>query len=685
MRILPSLLVLGFSISAQASDGSAVVTPRNLSMRALADLSLDKLASLVVTDTKVAQSQDNVTQKIEVLDSEQLAWQGQNKRNLAEFLAYTSGQFVNVLSRNDANWGSYAGLGPKYNTWLLDGLPIDSFVDAMNLNPWVFERIEAQKGPASVLYSNYLSMDFAGNQTPLAGTSNFILRDRIEAAETRFQLGAGSYNTGNLQAYHQNRQGNLSYFMGLGYERSDYANYGTSNSWLNIIDRPQYDKTQVYAKFKYRFDRDDHSLSLFVHHTDHDGDAGRPSRDYRHRYNLLNLAYSNQVNDRLNLQAKFGYRHYDRRWGEDNFPANLAWREYDGVEQKILVGDVSLNFAHAGGDGLLTLGVDMQQADYTTTAETAAGNTVDNKMQARSTGFFVQEKMRLGDWVLRAGGRYNLTRHEYTITNGLLPEQSGSRWSSPLWSLGARYNHSPKLSFFGNVGSSFVAPSGKQIGGTLRASDAGVPGRNGQLPSPGLKPEYGTGADLGVDFRPSETLSLSLRGFYNKVDDVIIDMPVSVVPSQSQSSNAGSAVSKGIELGVRHTLSERWQWFGNLTLIRSRVNNPLNADADGTQIPFAQDRMLNLGLNATLPGGWKVSPYFRWAGHYYDSTSKSGRNRFGAYGTLNVKILKNLERNARYALDLAFDLNNVTNRRYEMPWGFRDTGFNGFAALQLTF
>lgn len=42
-------------------------------------------------------------------------------RNIAELLRYQPGVAVTVLSRNDANWGSYGGLGPKYNSYLLDG------------------------------------------------------------------------------------------------------------------------------------------------------------------------------------------------------------------------------------------------------------------------------------------------------------------------------------------------------------------------------------------------------------------------------------------------------------------------------------------------------------------------------------------------------------------------------------
>src|SRR5690606_30867820 len=148
-------------LASQAQANPAASPVESLSMEALVDtLSLEDLANMVVTDTKVAQSRDTVTQNIVVLPGDGLDRQPTPNRNIAELLRHVSGQFVNVLSRNDANWGSYAGLGPKYNSYLLDGLPIDSFVDPMSLDPWAFERIEAHKGPASVLYSNYLTMDF---------------------------------------------------------------------------------------------------------------------------------------------------------------------------------------------------------------------------------------------------------------------------------------------------------------------------------------------------------------------------------------------------------------------------------------------------------------------------------------------------------------------------------------------
>jgi len=130
----------------------------------------------VVTDTKIPQEQKNVTQKVIVLDSTDFGPLTTTNRNIAELLQYQPGVAVNVLSRNDANWGSYGGLGPKYNSYLLDGLPVDGFIDTMSLDPWAFQRIETHQGPASVLYSNYLSADFAGVQAPLAGITNLVLK-----------------------------------------------------------------------------------------------------------------------------------------------------------------------------------------------------------------------------------------------------------------------------------------------------------------------------------------------------------------------------------------------------------------------------------------------------------------------------------------------------------------------------
>jgi outer membrane receptor protein involved in Fe transport len=639
--------------------------------------SLELLGDIVVTDTKFAQATSSVTQKIVVLDEAEIRRQPEGNRNLAELMRYTSGQFVNVLSRNDANWGSYAGLGAKYNTYLLDGLPIDSFVDAMSLDSAAIERIEAHKGPASVLYSNYLTMDFVGNETALAGTTNFILKRRVDQAQTRLSAGLGSWNTLIGQAYAQGRAGDLSYRVGATTESSDYTQYGTHGSWLQTTSTPEYDKTKIHASLYQTLGREDHSVALFLHHTQQDGTHGRPNRDYEHQYDTLNLSYENRLDDRWHVQVKAGVRRYDRGFANDDYPNDLSLTRYETTRQDIR--PVDLTFSHRqGANDLLTFGIDHQSVDYRTRSRLpgAATAATDNDASARSTGLYVQEKLQWNDWVLRAGLRHNRIEHDYDLLGGNVPETQSASWSKNLWSIGTRYNAAPNLAFYANAGTSFMAPAAKQIGGT-----APLPSSSGEVANPGLKPESGLGQDLGVDWRVTPADSLGARLFLNSIDDAIVSNVISAAPSRTRSENAGKARATGIEFDWQHAAGSDMGWFANLTLSNTEVKHAGNPDQNGTAIPFAPDAVANLGVNATLAARTQLALYYHWVGRYYDSTARSSRQAYGDYGVLNLRTRHLVGERT----ELIVDLNNLTNSRHEMPFEFRDPGFNGSVALSVTF
>ncbi|MCX7007334.1 MAG: TonB-dependent receptor plug domain-containing protein [Kiritimatiellaeota bacterium] len=191
---------------------------------------------IVVTASKVPLLRTNTTQAITVLDERDIATTFEGNGNLAELLTFQPGAALTVLSRNDANWGSYGGLGPKYSTYMLDGLPMDAFVDTQALDPWAIKRVEVQRGPAAVLYPNYLSQDFAGNQSPLAGTVNVLTHDDVVEPLTRLDGAYGSYHTYRLRGYHEDLVGALSFFGGASYEKSDYTDYGSKDSWLHMLE-----------------------------------------------------------------------------------------------------------------------------------------------------------------------------------------------------------------------------------------------------------------------------------------------------------------------------------------------------------------------------------------------------------------------------------------------------------------
>jgi outer membrane receptor protein involved in Fe transport len=631
---------------------------------------------VTVTSSKTPQTQEAVTQLVRIIDERAIAeLPFAPNRNLSELLAYQPGIFVSSLSRNDANWGSNGGLGPKYNSFLLDGLPIDSFIDGMSLDPMALERVEIQSGPAAVMYSNYLGMDFAGNQTPLAGITNFILRERVDAPLTRLQASYGSWDTLVGQAYSQGRAGALHYFFGGTAEWSDYTDYGAPGSWLNMLDDPAYTKLRLYAKATVFLDGDDQAVSLFVDYTGHSGDVGRPNRDYRHEYGTVNAAYRNRISRAVDLRIMAGARTYDRRWGEDSYPDSLALREHDGVEQAVFPGDITVTWTQSHS-GQLTFGADAQVATYRTYAEVDGVESTGNDATASALGVFAEERVTLGEVVLRGGLRWSRSEQSYDRLGGAAPGIDEASWSKGLWSAGVRWNLSPSAALFANAGSSFVAPTPKAVGGTLALGDLGVPGRHGQLPNPDLQPESGLGADLGLDLRPMATGRLEVRGFWNRIADVIVDNVVSQDPSQTRSVNAGEATSYGIEVAFDHAVSHTISWFANATYTDSEIVQPLDPGQSGAEIPFVPDWMANLGASFQLPHGVVISPYLRAVGTYYDSTALAGRRSFGEYFIPALRAQATIDAGAGAEVVLALDLNNLVDDRYEMPWQFQDPGFN---------
>ncbi len=643
-------------------------------------LSLEELTQVVITDTKTAQSRDKVTQKLEIIDHTRFERLGENNRNLAELMQYTSGQFVNVLSRNDANWGSYAGLGPKYNTYMLDGLPIDSFTDAMSLDPWAFERVEIQKGPAAILYSNYLTMDFAGNESPLAGTTNFILKDRIEGSLSRFQIGAGSYGTQNIRAYHQNRKGDLSYFVGTNAERSNYTQYGKENSWLQTTEDPDYQKIKFYGKLSYDLSPD-HRLSLFYHLTDHDGDTGRPYRDFDHRYHTLNLKYNGAFSPSLLLQIQGGIRDYSRVFVNDNYSTSLSYTNTDHYDQTIIPVDITLSYLHNEGN-VLSIGSDMQSTRFSSYRIDEAGvKSSQNDVDALSNSLFIQEKILLGDWVVRAGLRYNRVKHQYEQLGGVSPNDREATWNKTLWNIGVRYNADETLSWFANSGTGFMTPSAKQVGGTISnpATDSG------QIANSSLQSELGMGNDIGFEWHPTHQWTIGARAFYNTIDNAIVDSVISSSPSQTQSFNAGSTTAKGIEIDMEHHVDDAMEYFANFTFTDTTIEDSQNSANDGSNIPFVPKYMANIGITAFLPFEITASAYLQRVGKYYDSASKTDRKGYGDYHTLNAKLQKNLIRNRDYSLSALLELNNLGGEHHPLPWDFENSGFNAQGTIALTF
>ena len=659
-----------------------------------------EMEEVVVTGSKLPQTPGNVTQKISIITVDDMGSLVQGNGNLAELLSYSPGNFANVLSRNDANWGSSGGLAHTYKGYMLDGLPIDAFVDLQSLDPWAFQRVEDQRGSASVLYPTYLAMDFAGNQSPLAGTANFILKERVRSTRTSASVYGGSYSTVGGRFFHQRAAGNLHLFFGGHHEASDYTYYGTfdedgnRNSWLNMLedDSPNYEKTKMYMRGTYYLNDSGQRVSLYAHRTWHTGDGGRPNRDFGHTYTTLNAGYIHPVSDKITARAKVGYRDYVRRWEEDNFardslgvviPESLALRSEDGVDQSVMPADLSVSVITRESD-VLTVGADYQLASYRNTSESGVLNT-NNEGTATGLGLYAQEEFRLNNLTLRAGARYNSISHDIELRSGGPPGEESNSWNKLLYSAGARYNHSDDLSVYTNFGTSFKAPSQKSVGGTVPVGSTD----SGHLPNPDILPESGTSIDLGVNYRPMEDLQVGLRGFNIVIDDQIVQIEVEGAP-QSQDINAGNTATNGAELEVTHRLSEMVEWFANYTYTNAEVKEHENKDLIGAKINFVPERVIGLGVHLTLANGLRATITAQSYSGIYSDIKKDDPNKddddpLPGYNLLNARVQYAVSTQDGYDLTLFLEPYNLTNQTFEMPWGFQDPGFSANGGLMVSF
>lgn len=661
-------------------------TLRKTSADNLLNLSLEEFLNIVITPSKSTQSISDVTQKIDIISSKEIKSNVSGNRNICETISAVPGISVTVLSRNDVNWGTYGGIGPKYSTYMLQGLPIDAFMDPMSLDLNAIDHIEVQRGPASIIYPNYLSQDFAGSQSPLAGTVNLILKDKIDHKQTSFQTSVGSYNTLNGQLYHQNIYNNVNYFFGFDSELSDYTNYGTSGSWLDMRKNPEYRKNKMYAGLTLFMDKDEkQKLTLYCQETWHSGDAGRAYRGFDNKYGTVNVGYNIAFNDRVSLQSHIGLRSYIRTWQESVFGNVDTLKSNNGVNQIIVPFDISLSLSH-GRSSSLSIGVDYQDANYSTWIDPLAGYKIfGNISSAIQKGVYVQEEWRPAKGLtLRGGLRYTDINNQIVLENSGSPAEDKLSWNKILWSGGIKYSISNNISAYLNSGSSFSTPDLKSIGGTILLSDLGIPGHDGQLPNQNLKPEKGLGTDVGIDFSYQSNFKIGIRGFYTILHDGIVDNIVSLNPSQTQSINTQSTATGG-EVEIKQLVNSLFSWYLNFTYMSSNIKDKLNADQNDVDIPFSPNLIANIGGKLNLKSGFTFSPSVNYNAGFYDGISRTRRTKNVSGIVLNAWLSQQIFKNETYMLECYAQLYNLTNNDFNMPWQFKNPGFSGMIGIKLTF
>ncbi|WP_340265734.1 TonB-dependent receptor plug domain-containing protein [Sphingobium mellinum] len=214
-----------------------------------------------------------------------------------------------------------------------------------------------------------------------------------------------------------------------------------------------------------------------------------------------------------------------------------------------------------GADHVLRIGADSRFATgdmfedaYSATGAVTARRHAGGEQQ--TSGLFVEDDWTIGSLVLTGGIRAD----RWTISDGFF-RASG---------VGAANNH-----FSDRSGWEFSGRGGVlvRLGGSVALRAAGYTGFRlptlnelyrpfvifpvTTLANPSLKPEKLKGAEAGFDLTPVSGVTLSITGFYNRLDDAVANVTLDPAnPNLRQRQNVDRITAKGIELSASGRIAD---------------------------------------------------------------------------------------------------------------------------------
>lgn len=279
----------------------------------------------------------------------------------------------------------------------------------------------------------------------------------------------------------------------------------------------------------------------------------------------------------------------------------------------------------------------------------------------RSYALFVQDEIYLSRRLTAyLGGRYDTWSTEGFIQQLKAPayrddysSRSQSHFS-PKASLVYRPDRDTTLR--ASVGTAFHAPNLRDTFGWWTP-----PSGKTYIPNPDLKPETVTSWEVGAERLFGATL---VRATYyeNRLHDLIYRTEDATTQSVA---NAGEALIRGVELGLRHAFAGGLSAFVNYTYNDARItSNSAEPATEGKRMTGTPRSMANLGLEGRH-GPW----YGSLLGHYVSKVYANDQNldvvngvlgSYDPYFVVNAKLGYQVSR----LLGLSLAVDNLADRHY---------------------
>lgn len=588
------------------------------------DVDLDKI---VVTASRIDESQDGVSREVDIITGEEI------EDSQAEDLA---GLLSGITSVNISNYG---GMGAVKNIRmrgstaaqvlvLVDGRPInsprDGTVDLSNVPLDNIERVEIMHGPGSSLYGS----------SAMGGVVNIITKNPPkEGQEAEFTTSFGTFRTYMEKFSFGAGSKNFGYLLSADYQgsRGFRANSDFEGEDLN-------------AKFVYH-PRENNKLTFntgfLKNRAGTPGPVTAPDKDDRQRTakNFFDLDWDLKTDEGTGVKARF-FQNYERL----EFIENTAGSIFDVANSKA----VHTTKVRGGGLQLNRQFSDNYEAiagfDYTANFN---NSTASAKHKYLVRAGYLENRLEVSD-NLRLS--LNARCDDYSNFGAEV---------SPSFDFLLRLNQN--LRVHGLASRSFRAPT---------FNDLYWPDEGWAKGNPDLSPERGITYELGVETNVVKNLTIDLTYYRSDLKDLInwaeeagVWMPT----------NVSAAVIHGLELKNKVTLMNDLELDLNYTLLIAKDKEThkylIYQPRDKIDLVLAHRNLL--GMRVELNGEFTSRSY-------HDADNNIAVKSFYV---LNMNVSKKINE----MLTGYISLENLFNRKYQVIKDYPLPGFSATGGMKLEF
>ncbi|MCG8382951.1 MAG: TonB-dependent siderophore receptor [Gammaproteobacteria bacterium] len=663
------------------------------------------------TATKSLLPPEETPQSVSVIDSHTLEIRDADSIN--EALRYVSGVTTELRGGAVSRVDQFNIRGfPNYQN-AYDGLPL--LYNGWNLQPQVdaiaVEQVEIFKGPTSSLYGNM----------PPGGFVNLISKQPSQQSfnQVGIALGTNSLKEISVESRGQIQSSDLSYsVVGLARKRDGQA--VTSEEERQVfapsVDWQVSDKTLVNLNLYYqkdpsagvyntvpaagsvfdtpygRLDTDfyagdanwntyDRTVTMPGYKVNHEFESGWTLL-HQARYMDAEVYQENTYNtgllsdapppanmapnaDRLLLRRAYLTDETSKGLTVDN---QLAGKFHTGtVEHNLLVGvdyqDLSSDVRYEDWDQTVVPPIDLYNPDHhLIDPNTLVGTTPytsDFTIESDQVGFYLQDQLRVDNWIALIGGRYD--QYNYT--------EKGTKYGAPATS------EIDQSEFSGRMGILYEFDNGMSpyLSYAQSFEPTGGSDRNGNTFDPATADQW----ELGLKYNsPDQSNQFRVAAFHiTKKNDLTRDPnggPYDLI-------QAGETRSQGVELESRHIVNDNLAWTFNYTWIDVEVTKD-NSGLEGKTPVWVADQTASFWLDYAFFEGLMANTTFSAGARYVGETQMDALNTdtVPSYTVFDLAISREIG-----AAVIRLSANNITDERYYSCYDSNNCWFGAERSVEL--